>query len=218
MIGIVDYGMGNLYSLGQALKRIGTPFFISDNEQKLEEADGLILPGVGAFKDAMALLNRKRLTPFLQDVAQRKPLLGICLGMQLLFEESEEGGTHKGLGLLPGRVVRFSGMDEGLRYKVPHMGWNTLSFKQPESPLLHGLSEDYAYFVHSYYAVTDAPVLIAVTSYHVDVPAIVGHGFVSGTQFHPEKSGAFGQTLLKNYLQFVQHSVSAQKRLSREGI
>lgn len=219
MIGIVDYGMGNLYSLSQALIRLEEPYFISDNTDELEAADGLILPGVGAFRDAMMLLNDRRMTPFLRAYAKRKPLLGICLGMQLLFEESEEGSLTNGLSLLPGRVVRFSGTDEtGERYKVPHMGWNTLVFQNTDSPILAGLRPDYAYFVHSYYAATDDPaILIATADYHTEVPAIVGKGTVFGTQFHPEKSGTFGQALLKNYLRFVRSAVSGESAGSREG-
>ncbi|MCI1882653.1 MAG: imidazole glycerol phosphate synthase subunit HisH [Sporolactobacillus sp.] len=204
MIGIVDYGMGNLYSLSRALIRLGQPYFISDRPDDLQQSAGLILPGVGAFGDAMMLLNEKKLTAFLRDYAAGQPLLGICLGMQLLFGESEEGRLTDGLNLLPGRVVRFPGRDpDGDRYKVPHMGWNTLNFRQPDSPLIRGLKEDYAYFVHSYYArMEDPSVLIATTNYHVRIPAIVGRGHVFGTQFHPEKSGPFGQALLKNYLSF----------------
>ncbi|WP_100488865.1 imidazole glycerol phosphate synthase subunit HisH [Sporolactobacillus pectinivorans] len=207
MIGIVDYGMGNLYSLSRALIRLEESYFISDHAEKLDEADGLILPGVGAFKDAMALLNEKKLTGFLRSYARERPLMGICLGMQLLFDESEEGSLTRGLALLPGRVVRFSGTAEnGESYKVPHIGWNTLDFSKPDSPLLQNLNPDYAYFVHSYYAVTDRPsILIASADYHGLVPAVVGNGLVFGTQFHPEKSGGFGQALLNNYLRFVRN-------------
>lgn len=208
MIGIVDYGMGNLYSLSQALKRLEQPYFISDEPSVLEKADGLILPGVGAFKDAMGLLNEKHLNEFLRKFAETKPLLGICLGMQLLFDESEEGSLTKGLGLIPGRVIRFSGIsDDGVRYKVPHMGWNTLEFITPESPLLKGLEPGFAYFVHSYYADLEEPAtLIAAADYYGQVPAVVGKQNVFGAQFHPEKSGIFGEALLKNYLQLVKQN------------
>ncbi|MCQ2008675.1 imidazole glycerol phosphate synthase subunit HisH [Sporolactobacillus sp. STSJ-5] len=205
MIGIVDYGMGNLYSLSQALKRLEQSYIISDDPSELDTTDGLILPGVGAFKDAMGLLNEKHLSDYLKRYAQTKPLLGICLGMQLLFDESEEGVLTGGLGLIPGRVVRFAGVsDNGVRYKVPHMGWNTLTFVDAQSPLLLGLKPDYAYFVHSYYAeLKNRDTLIAAADYYGEVPAIVGMGHVFGTQFHPEKSGTFGQALLKNYLRLV---------------
>lgn len=217
MIGIVDYGMGNLYSLSQALKRLNQAFVISDKPDELIRTDGLILPGVGAFKDAMALLNKRGLTAFLNEYVQEKPLLGICLGMQLLFDESEEGSMTRGLAFLPGRVVRFSGIspETGGRYKVPHMGWNTLEFKDQASPLLNGLKPDYAYFVHSYYAVTDDPsILIATSDYYGQVPAVVGSGHLFGTQFHPEKSGTFGQELLKNYLNFVNLTPHARAAIS----
>lgn len=219
MIGIVDYGMGNLYSLSRALIRLGEPYFISDKEDALAKADGLILPGVGAFRDAMLLLNRKKLTEFIRNYAAEKPLLGICLGMQLLFDESEEGQLTEGLKLLPGRVVRFSGIDEnGVSYKVPHMGWNTLTFRRPNSPLLAGLEPDYAYFVHSYYAQTREPeILIATADYHQDVPAVVGRGHIFGTQFHPEKSGVFGQSLLANFLSFVGDGLRGRITADRRG-
>ncbi|MCO7124851.1 imidazole glycerol phosphate synthase subunit HisH [Sporolactobacillus shoreicorticis] len=205
MIGIVDYGMGNLYSLSQALKRLEQSYIISDDPGELDTTDGLILPGVGAFKDAMGLLKEKHLSDYLSRCAQTKPLLGICLGMQLLFDESEEGVLTKGLGLIPGRIFRFPGVtNEGVRYKVPHMGWNTLTFVNSQSALIQGLEPNYAYFVHSYYAdLKNSNTLIAVADYYGHVPAIVGKGLVFGTQFHPEKSGVFGQALLKNYLRLV---------------
>ncbi|WP_163099679.1 imidazole glycerol phosphate synthase subunit HisH [Peribacillus alkalitolerans] len=204
MIGIVDYGMGNLFSVNKALERLGVDSFISDEPEKLLEASALIVPGVGSFKDAMFLLNEKRLDEMIKKFAtSQKPLLGICLGMQLLFEESEENGLTTGLQLLPGKVVRFSGnTSEGMAYKVPHMGWNNLVFHQ-ESPLLKGMNDDHVYFVHSYYAaLPDKDVLIASADYHVQVPAIVGRGNVLGMQFHPEKSGEAGMQLLRNFLHF----------------
>ncbi|MFT8317312.1 MAG: imidazole glycerol phosphate synthase subunit HisH [Sporolactobacillus sp.] len=215
MIGIVDYGMGNLYSLSQALKRLEAPCLISNRIEELSQMDGLILPGVGAFRDAMAALNEQRLVSFLRTYSAKKPLLGICLGMQLLFEESEEGQLTKGLSLLPGKIIRFSGKNAaGEKIKVPHMGWNTLDFQQNDSPILAGVQPDYAYFVHSYYAVTDNPeILVATADYGgTVVPAIVGKGHVFGTQFHPEKSGRLGQHLLKNYLKIVE-----QQKLKEEG-
>ncbi|MFT8364037.1 MAG: imidazole glycerol phosphate synthase subunit HisH [Sporolactobacillus sp.] len=212
MIGIVDYGMGNLYSLSQALRRLDVPYLISGETEQLQRADGLILPGVGAFKDAMYALHEQQLVTFLRRYAATQPLLGICLGMQLLYDESEEGGLTPGLSLLPGRIIRFSQQDaEGTPLKVPHMGWNTLTFHRP-SPLLNGLNPDYVYFVHSYYASTrTADSILATASYGVDVPAIVGRGNVFGTQFHPEKSSVFGERLLQNYVSFV-----SQNKQSRE--
>ncbi|RAK19974.1 glutamine amidotransferase [Anoxybacillus vitaminiphilus] len=210
MIGIIDYGMGNLYSVSKALERLNYEYFISDNPEKLTEAKGLILPGVGSFKDAMHILNKTGLAHFIRTAAEEgKPLLGICLGMQLLFEESEENGLTKGLGLLKGRVVRFPGVTpNGETYKVPHMGWNRLMFHHP-SPLLNDVEEGYVYFVHSYYVKTDAQeVVLASSSYDVDVPAVVGEKNVFGTQFHPEKSSKIGMNILQNYANIVEGTVS----------
>ncbi|WP_394234661.1 imidazole glycerol phosphate synthase subunit HisH [Niallia oryzisoli] len=205
MIGIVDYGMGNLFSVSQALKRLEVPFFLSEDPSELSKADGLILPGVGAFKDAMARLNETGLASFLHEYVETgKPLLGICLGMQLLFEESEEGGLTKGLALLPGRVVRFPGQAEnGETYKVPHMGWNRLKWENT-SPITANLEEDYAYFVHSYYVNTSQKdILIGTASYNEEVPAVVGKNNVYGMQFHPEKSSKLGVELLTNFTKLV---------------
>jgi imidazole glycerol-phosphate synthase subunit HisH len=201
MIGIIDYGMGNLFSVSQALERLQVDYFISEKESELKKADALILPGVGAFKDAMARLNETGLANMIRDyVGTGKPLLGICLGMQLLFEESEENGITAGLSLLPGRVVRFSGESEkGESYKVPHMGWNRLEWINA-SPITANLEEDYVYFVHSYYIVTNNPEdIIAKASYYEDVPAVVGKQNVFGMQFHPEKSSQLGVELLRNF-------------------
>ncbi|WP_110928494.1 imidazole glycerol phosphate synthase subunit HisH [Bacillus massiliglaciei] len=205
MIGIVDYGMGNLFSVSKGLERLQADSFISDDPNKLAEAAGIILPGVGSFRDAMSLLEKQKLDVFLKKyVADGGLLLGICLGMQLLFDESEENGPAKGLSLIPGKVVRFSGTDSnGVNYKVPHMGWNRLGFSQP-SPLLQSLEEEYVYFVHSYYADADPSYIIASAEYDISVPAVVAKGNVFGMQFHPEKSGQMGMNLLKNYLSLVE--------------
>lgn len=205
MIGIVDYGMGNLFSVSKALERLGATYFISNQSEELLAADALILPGVGAFRDAMLRLNEEGLAEMIKEYAlSGKPLLGICLGMQLLFEESDENGLTKGLGLLPGSVQRFPGKTkDGKTYKVPHMGWNQLQFVKP-SPLLAGLDEDYVYFVHSYFInAKNSDVLLAKTSYHEEVSAIVGRNHIFGMQFHPEKSSRLGMALLKNFLQLV---------------
>lgn len=211
MIGIIDYGMGNLFSVSKGLERLNAASFISDNTEELAKASGLILPGVGSFRDAMALLEQKKLDQFVKEYVEKGGyLLGICLGMQLLFDESEENGPSYGLSLIPGKVVRFTGQDEdGQAYKVPHMGWNRLMFHQP-SPLLEELEEDYVYFVHSYYADTDPSYVTASADYHVAVPAIVERGNVFGMQFHPEKSGQMGMSLLKNFLSLVERK-EAQK-------
>ncbi|WP_456277707.1 imidazole glycerol phosphate synthase subunit HisH [Bacillus sp. AK128] len=205
MIGIIDYGMGNLYSVSKALERLEYDYVLSSDVKELEKAKGLILPGVGSFKDAMGILNETGLTGFIKEQTEAgKPLLGICLGMQLLFEESEENGLTKGLGLLEGRVARFPGVtNTGEKYKVPHMGWNRLAFHQ-ENPLLADLEEGHVYFVHSYFVDTVDPVVLASSSYDVQVPAIVGRKNVLGTQFHPEKSGDLGVAILKNYAAIVE--------------
>jgi glutamine amidotransferase len=202
MIGIVDYGMGNLFSVSKALERLGADYFISANKKELLQADGLILPGVGSFRDAMERLPVETIKEF---VATGKPLLGICLGMQLLFEQSEENGLTKGLGLLPGSVRRFPGRtSEGATYKVPHMGWNRLEFVN-NSPLLKNVEEDYVYFVHSYYVdASNSDVLLAKADYHEQVSAVVGRDNVMGMQFHPEKSSKLGMSLLDNFLQMVE--------------
>jgi len=202
MIGIVDYGMGNLFSVSKALERLGAEYFISADKDKLLAADALLLPGVGSFRDAMERLPVETIKEF---VASGKPLLGICLGMQLLFERSEENGPTEGLGLLPGSVRRFPGKTpEGQTYKVPHMGWNRLEFVQ-ESPLLRNLEEDFVYFVHSYYVDADnSDVLLAKANYHEQVSAVVGRDNIFGMQFHPEKSSKLGMALLANFLQMVE--------------
>ncbi len=211
MIGIVDYGMGNLFSVRKALERLGSEYIISDKPEVLGKTDALILPGVGSFKDAMDLLNQAGLTAFLREyTAGGGYLLGICLGMQLLFEESEENGDSDGLGLLPGRIVRFPGVtDEGQSYKVPHMGWNKLAFRQ-DAEILSGCGEDYVYFVHSYYLEGEPDgICIATADYHKTVPAIAGRKNVLGMQFHPEKSGELGMKLLKNYLDLAEKKVKS---------
>lgn len=213
MIAIVDYGMGNLYSVRCALERLGFSGFVTADPDDLERARGIILPGVGAFGDAMANLRRRGLDRALVDAAQAgKPLLGICLGMQLLFEESEEHGRHAGLGLLPGRVVRFRGP-----FKIPHMGWNRLRYLRA-SPLLAGVPEGYVYFVHSYYVAPEArDILLAACDYHGEVPAIVGRGRLFGMQFHPEKSGKTGLALLANFARLCGAPAAGRSQPVTEG-
>jgi imidazole glycerol-phosphate synthase subunit HisH len=202
MIGIVDYGMGNLFSVSKALERLNADYFISGEKEELLRADGLLLPGVGSFRDAMEVLQVDTIKEF---AASGKPLLGICLGMQLLFEDSDENGFTKGLGLLPGHVRRFPGTNaEGETYKVPHMGWNKLEFVK-SSPLLDGLEEDYVYFVHSYYvSAENSEALLAKANYHEEVSAVVGKDNIFGMQFHPEKSSKLGMALLNNFLKLVE--------------
>jgi glutamine amidotransferase len=196
VIAIIDYGMGNLHSVSKAIERLGYEAHVTSNPEEIMAARGAILPGVGAFGDAMDNLRETGLKhTVLQYAESGKPLLGICLGMQLLFAESEEHGRHEGLSLLPGKVIRFRGP-----YKVPHMGWNKLSFRTP-SPLLDGLEEGYVYFVHSYHAIPEQTAdLLATTDYYQAVTAIVGRDNVYGMQFHPEKSGELGMRLLERFL------------------
>jgi len=205
MIGIIDYGMGNLFSVSKALERLNAPYFISEDKEALLNADALILPGVGAFKDAMAKLKETGLAEMIDTfVDSGKPFLGICLGMQLLFESSEEHGYSEGLKLLPGKVVRFPGIaEDGSAYKVPHMGWNKLHFKK-ESLIAPNRNDDFVYFVHSYYADTKDEVIIASCSYDKEVPAVVGRNNVYGMQFHPEKSSKLGMHLLSNFASLIQ--------------
>ncbi len=202
VIGIVDYGMGNLFSVSKALERLGADYYISAEEEELLRADALILPGVGAFRDAMERLPASTVKKF---AASGKPLLGICLGMQLLFESSDENGLTEGLGLLPGHVRRFPGSTkDGETYKVPHMGWNRLTFVKP-SPLLEKLEEDYVYFVHSYFVnAKQSDVMLAKADYHEQVSAIVGKDNIYGMQFHPEKSSRLGMALLGNFLKMAE--------------
>jgi glutamine amidotransferase len=196
MIAIFDYGIGNLYSVSKAVERLGHEAVVTSDPEQILAAEGAILPGVGAYGDAMQHLKESNLHDVVIQFAKSdKPLLGICLGMQLLFTRSEEHGSHEGLNLLPGEVVRFRG-----DYKVPHMGWNRLSFLQP-SPLFSGLEEGHVYFVHSYHVKPENPSdLLAVTDYYQPVTAIVGRENVFGMQFHPEKSGPIGMQLLGNFL------------------
>jgi glutamine amidotransferase len=204
MIVIVDYGVGNLRSVQKALERVGATAVVTSNPATLDTAQGVVLPGVGAFGDGMDNLRARRLVdPILRQVENGKPLLGICLGMQLLFEESEEMGNHQGLGLLPGRVVRFPDAE----LKVPHIGWNQLRMAapRPEMALLEGMKDGaYAYFVHSYYPVPAEPGdLLAMTEYGLEFASVVGRGRIWGAQFHPEKSQDVGLQLLRNYARLV---------------
>lgn len=195
MIAIVDYGAGNLFSVGNALAYLNLEYKITGNPEELEAADAIILPGVGAFADAMTMLTQRGLVEPIRQLAGRKPLLGICLGMQILFEVGYEFGTTKGLGLIPGCVKRIDA--PGL--KLPHMGWNDLKIQNPD-PLTQGLQGgEYVYFVHSYRADCPAEQVAATTWYGEEIPAMVHNGLVFGAQFHPEKSGAAGLKILQNF-------------------
>ena len=197
MVGILDYGVGNLFSLASSFRCIGQEAFVSADPRRLEQADRLVLPGVGAFQDAAAKLRASGLDGFLcRQAAQGKPLLGICLGMQLLFQESLEYGCHQGLGLLSGRVVAMEGrLPPGL--KIPHMGWNRLEVSRGR--LLEGLDGAYVYFVHSYFAQGCDDALAAVADYGIPITAAVEKDHIFGCQFHLEKSGTVGLTILEHF-------------------
>ena len=197
MIGIIDYGVGNLFSLQASCKAIGQDVFVSGDGAELQKADRLILPGVGAFPDAVKKLNDTGMADFVREQAAKgTPLLGICLGMQLLFEESLEYGRHPGLGLLRGQVVPMEGrLPEGL--KIPHMGWNALNVTGGR--LLEGLGGQYVYFVHSFFGENCADSLSAWTDYGIPITAAVERGNLFGCQFHPEKSGSVGLSILRRF-------------------
>jgi imidazole glycerol-phosphate synthase subunit HisH len=200
MIVIADYGAGNLHSIQKALLRQGLDVRITDTPGLLSEADALVVPGDGAFGPAISRLRTRGFADGIRSFVQTgRPFLGVCLGMQLLFGESEEDGTHAGLGLLPGRVIRLPGT-----VKVPHMGWNQLRLLRP-SPLLEGVETGaYVYFVHSFYAVPADGALVAATAeYGVEIAAVAGRGNVWATQFHPEKSGAVGIRMLTNFARWA---------------
>lgn len=200
MIAIVDYGIGNLRSVQKALEHVGAPARLVSSPAELEGAGAVVLPGVGAFGDGMrSLQSRGFVEPLCRIVEAGVPLLGICLGMQLLFEESEEMGYHRGLGLLPGRVRRFAG-----DLKVPQIGWNQLSWRRP-NPLQAGIPDGaYAYFVHSYYVEPANPDdILATTDYGIAYASIVGREHLFGVQFHPEKSQAVGLRILRNFVEWV---------------
>lgn len=197
MIGIIDYGVGNLFSLCSSCKAIGEEAFVSGDASELVKADRLILPGVGAFEDAAKKLRDTGMAEFVrQQAAEGKPLLGICLGMQLLFEKSYEYGCHEGLGLLKGQVVPMEGKLPP-ELKIPHMGWNALDVKG--GTLLDGLTGQYVYFVHSFFAENCADSLSAVTEYGIPITAAVEKGNIYGCQFHPEKSGNVGLSILRKF-------------------
>ncbi len=200
MVAIIDYGVGNLFSLKSSLKYLGVPAVVTADEAVINNADRIILPGVGAFGDAIKRLQSTGLIPtILNNAKQGKPLLGICLGMQLLFEIGKEFGVHKGLGLLKGEVVA---LDANMGLKIPHMGWNSLDIRQ-NNPLLKYVKQgDYVYFVHSYHASNCQESLVATANYGVDVTAVVANNNIMGTQFHPEKSGNIGLSILKAFCEY----------------
>ena len=199
MIAIIDYGVGNLFSLVSSFKMIGADAVITGDPEVIRRADKLILPGVGAFADAIAKLRESGLDKVLrEEAAKGKELMGICLGMQLLFEKSMEYGEHEGLGLLRGSVVPMEGVIPS-ELKIPHIGWNALHFQKDHKLMKYIKENDCVYFVHSYYAVDCEDSLLATAEYGKELTAMVGKNNVMGCQFHPEKSGAVGLNILRAF-------------------
>jgi glutamine amidotransferase len=192
---IVDYGMGNIRSVQKAFESFGATCNITSDQDEILSSNGIILPGVGAFPDAMDNIKKLKIDATLNEAVKKNiPILGICLGMQLLFDESDEVRNTKGLGLIKGKIKKFK-----IDLKVPHMGWNNLNIIK-SSPILEGVKNNsYVYFVHSYYAHMNEENIDAATLYGVNVPAVVSNGNIFGTQFHPEKSGDPGIQMLKNF-------------------
>ena len=198
MIAIIDYGMGNLRSVQNGFKKVGHEAVVTSDPAVVEQADKVVLPGVGAFEDAMAELRRREMVqPVLAAINSGRPFLGICLGLQLLFETSHENGRHEGLGVLAGEVVRF---ELPRKYSVPHMGWNQISI-QRQAPLFAGIEDQtHFYFVHSYYVVPqDERVIACETDYHRPFCSMIRRDNLFATQFHPEKSQTHGLRMLKNF-------------------
>ena len=201
MIAIIDYGVGNLFSLKSSLAEIGAEAVVTSDEKVIAECDRIILPGGGAFEDAARKLRESGMAEVVKkEAAAGKPLLGICLGMQLMFDKGYEYGEHEGLGLIHGNVRPIADViPEG--YKIPHIGWNLLKFTK-KSPLFKYIKEgDYVYFVHSYYAADCDESVIATTEYGADLTAAAANGNVYGCQFHPEKSGKVGMKILKAFVE-----------------
>lgn len=199
MISIIDYGAGNLLSVKKALDFLNIPSVVTSKKEDIKKSSAIILPGVGAFPDAMESLHKSGLVETIKEQARLKPFLGICLGMQLLFQKSFEFKECEGLGLIDGEVEKI--VAEGL--KIPHMGWNDLKI-QNNCPLLGGINEgDYVYFVHSFKAQTDDKNINAYTIYGEKIPALVSNGNIYGAQFHPEKSSEVGLKILKNFGELI---------------
>ncbi|WP_028844329.1 imidazole glycerol phosphate synthase subunit HisH [Thermodesulfovibrio thiophilus] len=203
MIALIDYGMGNIKSVSKALETTGTDVKITQSPEDIRNAKAIVLPGVGAFRDCMKNLSKLELISVIKEqILKGKPYLGICLGMQILFTESEEFGLCKGLDIFKGKVVRFQ-LSQG--YKIPHMGWNTVKFHK-KSRLLEEIKDNsYFYFVHSYYvSPEDSKVVAGVTDYGVEFTSMIIHENIFATQFHPEKSQKTGLTLLRNFIKIIQ--------------
>ena len=200
MVGIIDYGVGNLFSLQSSFAAIGQDVVVSSDPEVLRKADHILLPGVGAFEDAVKKLRESQMDQMVYEAVKAgKPMMGICLGMQMLFEKSFEYGEHQGLGLLKGQVIPMAGLlPEDL--KIPHMGWNALRITQPDGKLFANTKEgDYVYFVHSYFATGCEDSLAAQTEYGKMLTAAVEKDNVFGCQFHPEKSGEVGLNILRTF-------------------
>lgn len=204
MIAVINYGVGNLFSLTGSLEHLGIEAVVTSDAEIIKKADRIILPGVGAFSDAKQKLIDTGLVPVLnEEVKNGKPLLGICLGMQMLFEKSYEYGEHEGLGYIKGEVCPLND-DISTDLKVPHIGWNKLIIKEKTNPMLKYTNEgDYVYYVHSFYAKNCDDSLVAYSEYGVNVPGLVNHKNVFGAQFHPEKSGKVGLDMLKAFNEVV---------------
>ena len=204
MIAIVDYGVGNLFSLGSSFKACGLDAIATSDEATIKAASGIILPGVGAYRDASAKLRESGLGELVKSEAlSGKPVMGICLGMQLLFEKGLEYGSYEGLGLLKGSVIPIENVAKDV--KIPHMGWNALKFNGEKHPLFKYIDEgDFVYFVHSYFADAENDDIIAFAEYGAPLTAAVARGNVMGCQFHPEKSGAVGLGILKAFCELCQ--------------
>ena len=204
MIAVINYGVGNLFSLTGSLEHLGIDAVVTSDIEKIKNADRIILPGVGAFSDAKQKLVDTGLIPVLdEEVKKGKPLLGICLGMQMLFEKSFEYGEHTGLGYIKGEVCPLN-TDISSDLKVPHIGWNKLIIKDKSNPMLRYTNEgDYVYYVHSFYAKNCEESLVAYSEYGVNVPGLVNNQNVFGAQFHPEKSGKVGLSMLKAFNEVV---------------
>ena len=199
MIAILDYGVGNLFSLRSSLSCLGLESKLTADPGELRAADRIILPGVGAFGDAMDKLKDTGLVPLIREESQKKPLLGICLGMQLLFDESCEYGRHEGLGFVPGRIASLAEDLEDKRLKVPHIGWNALRIVRDDPLFKYVRDGEYVYYVHSFYGRDCAESTLATSEYGLTVTGVVRRGLVWGTQLHPEKSGDTGLRLLRAF-------------------
>jgi imidazole glycerol phosphate synthase, glutamine amidotransferase subunit len=196
---IIDYGLGNLRSVFRGVEKSGGSPVITSEIAEISSAEGIILPGVGAFRDGMEQLGAMQNVVIV--AAESVPVLGICLGMQMLLDVSEEHGIHRGLSLIPGTARRFP---RTAGFKIPHMGWNSLQVEPKENPLFEGVEPgEYVYFVHSYYADTPREYCLATTDYICSFCSAIGNGNVYGVQFHPEKSGAAGLRILKNFLDML---------------